>query len=53
MRITQSGEKNYLGESNRPFDTIPDLVRHYSLNKLPAKGAEHVELIKPLAYQIL
>lgn len=53
MRITQSGDRNYLGQSDRAFDTIPDLIRHYTLNKLPAKGAEHVGLIRPLAQQIL
>lgn len=53
MRITQSGESNYLGQSDRPFETIPDLIRHYTLNRLPAKGAEHVGLIRPLAHQIL
>lgn len=52
MRITQSGERNYLGQSDRPFETIPDLIKHYTLNKLPAKGAEHVGLIRPLAHQI-
>uniref|UniRef100_A0A2S2NBA5 SH2 domain-containing adapter protein F n=1 Tax=Schizaphis graminum TaxID=13262 RepID=A0A2S2NBA5_SCHGA len=52
MRITQSGERNYLGQSDRPFVTIPDLIKHYTLNKLPAKGAEHVGLIRPLAHQI-
>ncbi|XP_015367532.1 PREDICTED: SH2 domain-containing adapter protein E [Diuraphis noxia] len=52
MRITQSGERNYLGQSDRPFETIPDLIKHYTLNKLPAKGAEHVGLITPLAHQI-
>lgn len=51
MRITQSGERNYLGQSDRPFETIPDLIKHYTLNKLPAKGAEHVGLIRPLAHQ--
>lgn len=53
MRITQSGESFYLGQSDRPFDTIPDLIRHYTLNRLPAKGAEHVGLLRPLAHQIL
>jgi len=53
IRIIQSGEQNYLGQSDRPFDTIPDLIRHYSLNKLPVKGAEHVGLIRPLPLQIL
>ncbi|VVC25673.1 SH2 domain [Cinara cedri] len=53
MRITQSEERNYLGQSDRPFESIPDLIRHYTLNKLPAKGAEHVGLIRPLAHQIL
>lgn len=53
MRIVQSGEQNYLGQSDKPFDTIPDLIRHYTLNKLPVKGAEHVGLIRPLAQQIL
>lgn len=52
MRITQSGERNYLGQSDRPFETIPDLIKHYTLNKLPAKGAEHVGLIRPLPHQI-
>lgn len=53
IRIIQSEERNYLGQSDRAFDSIPDLIRHYTLNKLPAKGAEHVGLIKPLALQIL
>ncbi|XP_025424650.1 uncharacterized protein LOC112693682 [Sipha flava] len=53
MRITQSGNQNYLGHSDRPFGTIPDLIRHYTLNKLPAKGAEHVGLIRPLIHQML
>jgi len=52
MRITQSGERNYLGQSDRPFETITDLIKHYTLNKLPAKGAEHVGLIRPLPHQI-
>lgn len=53
IRIIQSREQNYLGQSDRPFDTIPDLIRHYTRNKLPVKGAEHIGLIRPVALQIL
>ncbi|XP_050440509.1 SH2 domain-containing adapter protein F [Adelges cooleyi] len=53
MKITSTNGKNYLGQSDRSFNTIPELIRHYTLNKLPAKGAEHVGLIRPITQQIL
>ncbi|XP_050526085.1 uncharacterized protein LOC126896932 [Daktulosphaira vitifoliae] len=53
IRITSSDDKNYLGQSEKPFPTIPDLIRHYTLNRLPEKGTEHVGLLKPIAPQIL
>lgn len=42
-----------LGQFSKPFSSIPDMIRHYSINRLPIRGAEHMCLLKPVAAQLL
>ncbi|XP_022255501.1 mucin-4-like [Limulus polyphemus] len=53
MKIVHSDEKFILGQFGRPFDNVPEMVHHYSVNKLPIKGAEHMSLLHPVIDQLL
>ncbi|XP_050093517.1 uncharacterized protein LOC126576333 [Anopheles aquasalis] len=52
QRDTDSGQF-ILGQFSRPFPTIPDMIRHFCLNRLPVRGAEHMCLLEPVIAQIL
>lgn len=49
------GENTYyrLGEFDRKFSSIVHMVRHYSINRLPIKGAEHMCLLTPVTEELL
>ncbi|BFG03056.1 uncharacterized protein DMAD_02402 [Drosophila madeirensis] len=54
MRIQRNETGQYiLGQFSRPFDTVPDMIRHFCLNRLPVRGAEHMCLIEPVIAQLL
>uniref|UniRef100_A0A182QMU4 SH2 domain-containing adapter protein D n=1 Tax=Anopheles farauti TaxID=69004 RepID=A0A182QMU4_9DIPT len=55
MRIQRDAETGQfiLGQFSRPFPTIPDMIRHFCLNRLPVRGAEHMCLLEPVIAQIL
>ncbi|KAK6631537.1 hypothetical protein RUM44_006064 [Polyplax serrata] len=54
MRIQMDNSGQFiLGQFSKPFDSIPDMIRHYSINRLPIRGAEHMCLLKPVAAQLL
>uniref|UniRef100_A0A1B0DFC1 Uncharacterized protein n=1 Tax=Phlebotomus papatasi TaxID=29031 RepID=A0A1B0DFC1_PHLPP len=48
MRIQKNDGGQYiLGQFSRPFDSIPEMIRHFCLNRLPIRGAEHMVLLEP------
>lgn len=55
MRIQRNDETGefILGQFSRPFTSIPDMIRHFCLNRLPVRGAEHMVLLDPVDAQIL
>jgi hypothetical protein len=42
-----------LSDFERRFLTIPEMVHHYTRNRLPIKGAEHMCLKQPVAINLL
>ena len=42
-----------LGQFSKPFKSVPEMVYHYSLNRLPIRGAEHMCLLRPICEQLL
>ena len=42
-----------LSDFERRFLTIPEMVHHYTRNRLPIKGAEHMCLKQPIAINLL
>merc|ERR1712083_739257 len=52
MRIKRdaSSRQFQLSDFSRTFLTIPDMVYHYTRNRLPIKGAEHMCLKKTRSY---
>lgn len=42
-----------LGQFSKPFSSVPVMIRHFSLNRLPIRGAEHMCLIQPVIAQLL
>jgi len=42
-----------LGQFSQPFDSIPQMIHHYTINKLPIKGAEHMSLLHPVNHELL
>lgn len=55
MRIQRSGADGtfILGQFSKPFHSIPEMIRHFSLNRLPVRGAEHMCLLQPVIAQLL
>ncbi|XP_075581781.1 SH2 domain-containing adapter protein B-like [Pelecanus crispus] len=53
MKLVKSKEKYILGQNSPPFDSIPEVIHHYTTKKLPIKGAEHLSLFYPVAVQTL
>ncbi|XKL69022.1 hypothetical protein PGB90_006791 [Kerria lacca] len=55
MRIQKSTEsdKFILGQFSSPFNSIPQMIKHYSSNQLPIRGAEHMCLLQPVIAQLL
>ncbi|XP_063147036.1 SH2 domain-containing adapter protein D [Candoia aspera] len=54
MKFTQTKDSKYiLGQNSAPFDSIPEVVHHYTTRELPIKGAEHLSLLYPVAVQTL
>lgn len=52
MKIVANAYGRYvLGQFSQPFYNIPQMVYHYTLNKLPIKGAEHMSLLYPVVVQ--
>jgi len=42
-----------LGEFDKKFSSVVDMVRHYSINRLPIRGAEHMCLLTPVTEELL
>ncbi|KAF4526551.1 hypothetical protein B566_EDAN009122 [Ephemera danica] len=55
MRIQQDPKTGHyiLGQFSKPFVSIPEMVHHYSINRLPIRGAEHMCLLHPVIEQLL
>ncbi|CAG9759799.1 unnamed protein product [Ceutorhynchus assimilis] len=55
MRIQKSRENScfILGQFSKPFTTIPEMIKHFSMNRLPIRGAEHMCLLQPVIAQLL
>ncbi|KAG8181156.1 hypothetical protein JTE90_024452 [Oedothorax gibbosus] len=53
MKIVHSEGRFILGQFSNPFSSIPEMIHHYSINKLPIKGAEHMSLLYPVIDQLL
>ena len=48
LKISNREGKYILGINSRPYDTIPEMIHHYSMHMLNIKGAEHVKLQYPV-----
>ncbi|XP_055380418.1 hybrid signal transduction histidine kinase A-like [Condylostylus longicornis] len=54
MRIQRNEANQYiLGQFSRPFDSVPEMIRHFCINRLPVRGAEHMCLLDPVIVQLL
>lgn len=53
MKIVSRDSKYILGQFSQPFDSIPLMIHHYSISKLPIKGAEHMSLLHPVVNELL
>ncbi|KAM3850866.1 SH2 domain-containing adapter protein F-like [Vipera latastei] len=52
MKLTRTKENRYiLGQNSAPFESIPEVIHHYTTQELPIKGAEHLSLLYPVAVQ--
>lgn len=54
MRMQQNDAGQFiLGEFSQPFESVPHIIKHFCLNRLPVRGAEHMCLKEPVIAQIL
>lgn len=53
MKIVNNEGSYILGQFSKPFPSIPEMIHHYSNNKLPIRGAEHMSLLYPVIDQLL
>ena len=48
LKIVCEQNKYILGQFSKPFDTVPEMIHYYSVNKLNIKGAIHKKLLHPI-----
>lgn len=48
-----SAEQFILGQFSKPFNSVPSMIHHYTVNRLPIRGAEHMCLLRPICEQLL
>lgn len=53
LKISCRNGKFILGQNSKPYDSIPDMINHYSLNTLNIRGAEQVKLIYPVIHEAM
>ena len=54
MRIQRTSSSAFiLGQFSKPFDSVPAMIHHYTLSRLPIRGAEHMCLLRPICEQLL
>jgi len=54
MKIVASPDGRFiLGQFSQPFSNIAQVILHYTVHKLPIKGAEHMSLIFPVPNKLL
>ncbi|KAJ1522364.1 hypothetical protein ONE63_002655 [Megalurothrips usitatus] len=54
MRIQKDENGRFiLGQFSRPFESVPEMIRHFSVNRLPIRGAEHMCLLHPVIQPLL
>ncbi|XP_030076001.1 SH2 domain-containing adapter protein D [Microcaecilia unicolor] len=54
MKFTRTKDNKYiLGQNSAPFESICEVIHHYTSRKLPVKGAEHLSLLYPVPVQTL
>lgn len=47
--MAQTKDNKYtLSQTSGVFGSVPEVVHHYSTEKLPFKGAEHMTLLHPV-----
>lgn len=47
--VAQTKDNKYtLNQASGVFGSVPEVVHHYSTEKLPFKGAEHMALLYPV-----
>jgi len=50
----ESCGSNYrLAEFDKKFPSVVSIVHHYSINRLPIRGAEHMCLLTPVTEELL
>lgn len=53
MKIVSNANDCFiLGQFSQPFQSIAQMILHYTIHKLPIKGAEHISLIFPVPCKI-
>ncbi|XP_074650424.1 uncharacterized protein LOC141905457 [Tubulanus polymorphus] len=53
MKIVCREGSYILGQFSQPYKSIPEMIHHYSIHKLPIKGAEHMSLLHPVMHEML
>jgi hypothetical protein len=53
QRCPRDPQQFILGQFSRPFASVPAMIHHYTLNRLPVRGAEHMCLVRPVCEQLL
>lgn len=53
MKIVRVDTQYILGQFSQPFRSIASMISHYTCNKLPIKGAEHMSLVYAVTAETL
>jgi len=52
--VSDGGTVRYiLGQFSQPFSSIAQMIHHYTVSKLPVKGAEHMCLLHAVSHELL
>ena len=53
LKISCRGGRFILGQHSKPYESIPEMIKHYSTNTLNIRGAEQVKLIYPVLQEAM
>lgn len=50
IKIVKENDQFILGQFSQPFESIPSIIKFFTVNKLPVRGTHHILLTNPIEH---